>query len=280
MTLAQRLKEYISACFTGLWIESHEHEDALVEIAELCRAENWSLAVWDLEQGLRRPGAAPSPAETGAADPLAAVRALAALAVPQGTALLVLVNFHRFLASAEVVQALAQQLTAGKQQRTFIVVLAPLVQIPHELAKQFLVIEHELPSRVQLLEIVQALATEAEELPGGPALERVLDAACGLTRYEAEGAFSLSLVRHGCVQPEVVWELKSQLLKKSGLLSLHRGRESFAGLGGLSALKAFCLRALRHPSQTDPLRRPRGVLLLSPPGCGKSKFSKGAPSND
>src|SRR5689334_1377793 len=100
MTLAQRLKEYISACFTGLWIESHEHEDALVEIAELCRAENWSLAVWDLEQGLRRPGAPSPPAEVGAADPLAAVRALAALAVPQGTALLVLVNFHRFLASA------------------------------------------------------------------------------------------------------------------------------------------------------------------------------------
>ena len=50
----------------------------------------------------------------------------------------------------------------------------------------------------------------------------------GLTRYEAEGAFSLSLVRHGKVTAESVWELKSQMLKKSGLLSLHRGAESFA----------------------------------------------------
>jgi len=37
MTLSQRLLEYVSACFTGLWIESHEHEDALREIAQMCR---------------------------------------------------------------------------------------------------------------------------------------------------------------------------------------------------------------------------------------------------
>lgn len=245
MTLSQRLREYISACFTGLWIESAEHEDALAEIAGLCTAENWRLARWDIEHGLRTSTSGVSPPDATGADPLAAIRALSALAAPDGTTLLVLVNFHRFLNSAEVVQALAEQLSAGKQHRTFVVVLAPIVQIPRELEKQFLVLEHELPGRTQLLEIMQGIATEPGELPEGPVLERVLDAASGLTRYEAEGAFSLSLVRHGRVKPEVIWELKSQLLKKSGLLSLHRGVESFTSLGGLHALKAFCLRALR-----------------------------------
>jgi hypothetical protein len=40
MQLAQRLAEFISACFTGLRVESHEHEDALREIAQLCREQN------------------------------------------------------------------------------------------------------------------------------------------------------------------------------------------------------------------------------------------------
>lgn len=31
MTLSQRLSEYVLACFTGLWIESQEHLDALWE---------------------------------------------------------------------------------------------------------------------------------------------------------------------------------------------------------------------------------------------------------
>ena len=87
--------------------------------------------------------------------------------------------------------------------------------------------------------IARGIATEDGELPDDTALHRILDAAVGLTRYEAEGAFSLSLVRHGRVQPDTIWQLKSQTLKKSGLLQLHRGSESFDGLGGLDALKTF-----------------------------------------
>jgi SpoVK/Ycf46/Vps4 family AAA+-type ATPase len=131
-----------------------------------------------------------------------------------------------------------------------------------------------LPSREQLAEIARGVATEEGELPGDADMAAVLDAAAGLTRYEAEGAFSLALVRHGRLRPQEIWELKSQVLKKSGLLSLHRGSERFADLGGLEALKSFCLRAMRRQASPDPLRRPRGVMLLSPPGCGKSQFSK------
>ena len=90
----------------------------------------------------------------------------------------------------------------------------------------------------------------------------MLDAAAGLTRMEAENAFSLSLVREERITADTVWELKTQTLRKSGLLSLYRGREDFSSLGGLAALKAFCKRALLHSQRSHPLRRPRGVLLL------------------
>ena len=273
MMLAERLREFISACFTGVWIESHEHPDALAEIAGLCRQEHWQLATWDIERGLSvAREAAADPA--GGQDPLAAIRALAAMASPDGTAILVLENFHRFLQSAEIVQALAEQIIAGKQNRTFVVILSPIVQIPKELEKQFVVIEHDLPGREQLEEIARGIATEEGELPEGEALNAVLDAAAGLTRFEAEGAFSLSLVRHARIQPETIWDLKSQMLKKSGLLTLYRGQESFASLGGLGSLKDFCLRAMNRQGRRDAKVRPRGVLLLSPPGCGKSAFCK------
>jgi hypothetical protein len=102
MTLSQRLAEYVRACFTGLWIESHEHEDALAEIARVCHAENWRMATWDIDRGLLIGN---RKSDDTAQDPLAAIRALNALADPEGTALLVLVNFHRFLNSPEIVQA-------------------------------------------------------------------------------------------------------------------------------------------------------------------------------
>ena len=130
MTLIERLSEYVRACFTGIWIESHEHQDALTGIAQLCRQESWQLATWNIEQGMKLPG---NTTDANSPDPLAAIRAVNSLATPDGTAIVVLQNFHRFMQSAEIVQALVQQIVAGKQNRTFIVVLSPVVQIPVEL---------------------------------------------------------------------------------------------------------------------------------------------------
>lgn len=278
MTLGERLKELVRAAFGGVYVQSFEHDDAVLEIARLCRQEHWALATWDVDRGLALAGH--GDAAVTAADPLSAVRALGALATPDGTALLVLRNFHRFLNSPEVVQALDSQVQAGKTGRTAVVILAPVVQVPVELERRLVVIEHELPDRDQLLRIARGVATEPGDLPDDPdALERVLDAAAGMTRAEAENAFSLGLVRaegrpaggSSRVTPEVLWEMKTADLKKSGLLEMYRGGETFADLGGLENLKTFCLQALRSNSRRA---KPRGVLLLGVPGTGKSAFAK------
>ena len=86
-------------------------------------------------------------------------------------------NFHRFVQSAEIVQALAQQITTGKQNRSFVVVLSPVVSIPTELEKLFVVVEHDLPGREQLEQIARGIATEEGELPDGdgPVLDGLIE---------------------------------------------------------------------------------------------------------
>ncbi len=87
-----------------------------------------AVATWDIAQGLQIPGQN-GEADAGGSDPLAAIQSLNALAAPDSSALLVLQNFHRFLGSPEIVQALARQIMPGKQNRTFIVILSPVVDI-------------------------------------------------------------------------------------------------------------------------------------------------------
>ena len=148
------------------------------------------------------------------------------------------------------------------------------MQIPVELEKLFVVIEHELPGREQIEAIAQSIATEQGELPDGQQREAVLDAASGLTRYEAEAAFSLSLARHGHVAADVVWELKSQTLKKSGLLSLYRGGDNFNDLGGLAASKRLLCVRFAGRCMEPTLHAPAEFYCLEFPGSGKSAFCK------
>ncbi len=272
MNLADEITDYVNAAFSGLWIVTHEPDEAEREILRHAQAHKWHVAVWDIAAGLRFPRTHEQPApEVGAGDPLAVLRALPSLSSKDGTALLLLHNFHRFLNNPEVIQTTFSQLIAGKEQRTFLVVLAPSIQIPVELEKLFIVIEHQLPDREQLRRIASELTKETpEDLPEGEDLQRVLDAAAGLTRYECEGAFALSLTRHNALRPESIWGLKAQALQKHRLLSLHRGQESFASLGGLANLKDFCRRALQPGKRV----KPRGCLLLGVSGSGKSAFAK------
>src|SRR5207247_10548252 len=111
--------------------------------------------------------------EVGAAESLAALRALPGHADAKSSALLLLHNFHKFLTNPEVIQTTFAQIVAGKHQRTFVVVLSPVVQIPVELEKLFVVIEHALPDRDQLERIARELLSEQpEDMPKGEDLQR------------------------------------------------------------------------------------------------------------
>src|ERR1700681_2216298 len=115
MQLTDQLTDYVHAAFTGLWVQTHEPDEAEREIVQHARDQKWKVAVWDVATGLRLPtqpnGGHPA---AGAGDPLAALRAFPALADDNGTAVLLLHNFHRFLSNPEVVQTTFTQLVCGK----------------------------------------------------------------------------------------------------------------------------------------------------------------------
>ena len=268
-TLTEELLDHISACFCGLWVQSHEHSDAVAEIGRMCREQgDWSLSTWDVANGIMAGGS--SAADDAASDPLAALKAFAATSSTESPSILVLKNFHRFLGNAEVVQTLAEQIQAGKNSRNFYIVLSAKIDIPIEVVKLFTILEHRLPDRDQLNEIANEIAAEGE-LPTGVELNQILDAASGLTRYEAENAFALSIIKEGKISSSTVQALKSQALHKSGLLTMHESQTGFEQLGGLDSVKDFCKRALDSRSSKA---KAKGILLLGVPGVGKSAFAK------
>ena len=316
-SLEDRVGELIAAGVPALWIESFEHEDAVVAIKQVCvnPANQWKMATFDVDEGMMLlepsgskwvfiPGYYANKAteespedryelQGGRMNKLdTAILSLPGLnhaAVKDGEkppALLVLKNVHRIIDTPGMIQLLANSIWTGNKygRRQHLVFLSPvgLSKCPYELRKLIEVgyIEHELPDRAQLQEILEGVAKE-DEMPKGEYLEAVLDASGGLTRLEAENAFALSLVRHQeteqditkLYKPETIFEIKAKALKTTASLSLYEGSETFQDVGGLDYMKAYA-SAVLHCRDPNPKFYPRGLMIMGVSGSGKSLFAK------
>lgn len=164
--LVSHLRELISACFTGIWHQTDEPHEATSEITDLCRTEGWRIGTWNCDSGIQLPFEPITiPGVTDTQDPLAIIRALPQIAQGSVTTVMVFENLHRFLGSVELVQAVARQIHSGKLNRVFLVVMASVTQIPTEIEKLFVVVEHDLPTHTQLQTIARGVATQEGELP-------------------------------------------------------------------------------------------------------------------
>ncbi|WP_353208432.1 AAA family ATPase [Sphingorhabdus sp.] len=273
MALDKDIKELVCAGFSGIWVETLECDDAIASIRKMTEANKWSFELWDIDRQLYS-GVTPAPSPL---HPLKYLTQLAETTPPNSPPMvMVLKNFHRFLANPEVLQTLANRAALGKGIGQYIVIVSPVLQLQPEIEKLFTVVHHDLPDTAQLTKTCNDLVNDdpAFSKPTEAEVQAVVDASRGLTRQEAENAYALSFVRNKKLSADVIWSIKAQTLEKSGTMTLYRGDANFQNLGGLENLKQFCLRAMRRQGETNVDKRPKGVLLLSPPGCGKSQFAK------
>lgn len=57
--MLSELREYVDACFTGIWIQTHEPEEALAEIRRIAQESEptpWNVLAWDAASGLEGDG--------------------------------------------------------------------------------------------------------------------------------------------------------------------------------------------------------------------------------
>jgi len=183
---------------------------------------------------------------------------------------LVAYDVQHLLGNAGIYRALKNQLPALKSSASMIVLVAPSWVLPAELRHDVPVISLPLPSRDQLAAALGKVHADLESARGKKVKidsESLLDAATGLTEAEAEASFALASGASG-IKAETVSAEKVRLIRQT------KGLEVFPSIpesevGGLLPLRRYVSEEI-GPNRRDAMLRVKGMVLVGPPGTGKS----------
>ncbi len=224
-------------------------------------------------------GAAPKAAMYNTADPVQALANLETLTV-EGA--FVLKDFHRHMDNPVVVRRLRDLGQKFSASRKTLVLTAPAIEMPPELAALVEFFDLPLPDLNRLREIIRETytrmaATHPLKLQlDANGVDAMADNLRGLTEETAERAVSQALVGRLALSTDCITDVldaKKALMKRSEMLEFVDSTDTMASVGGLDNLKRWLQQ--RQGSWDDHAREfgldpPKGVIILGIQGCGKS----------
>ena len=272
----QDIINYAKAGYGAIYITSTEEQRVISEVMSINGELNYTVYVWDAIIGIV---SAKDGEQMGKVDPLECIAAI--IELPERS-MVILQDFHLFFSDPPnpmIVRALKNCVSNCKEHQKTIIVCACRMRLPPELEKEFVAMEFGLPDREMLMKILTELSEKNEwhNVPKGDDLEKIIDASVGMTVREAEDAFALSMVKSKTFDPVLIAKEKAQALKKSGILEVVETSDGINSIGGLSSLKDWLQKrkcAFTKKAKEFGLPTPKGMLILGPPGTGKSLTAK------
>ena len=273
--------DLIRARYPLIYVVSHEEVRVEQSLKRLCIEREMRMEVWSITQGFRV--LANGSGDRDVKDPMKALAHVQRGEADQ-KAIYVLRDFHPFLKEPSIVRKLRDLATELRSTRKSLLLLSPVQKLPPEMEKSVAaVVDWELPTRREIEKIARSLIPQAppatqEQIRTDPTfIERVVEAALGLTAVEAENVFAKSMVRTHTFDLETILGEKKQIIRKSGMLEYYEHREEFSDIGGLEVIKDWLVKrrhAFSSRARTFGLPLPKGILLIGVPGTGKSLTAK------
>lgn len=277
MSFSEEFELLMRACYPIIYIPTPEEERVERAIAAGAKKiGNRAVCVWDFVEGYQDN---PNNVGFGRRNPLQALEYVEKLPAGAG-AVVILRDFHRFLDDISVSRKLRNLARTLKSQPKNLVIVAPQIVIPSELAEVLTVLEFPLPTGSEIRAEVQRLLASTGQSLTDKLLDELVRSAQGLSLERIRRVLTLCLASHGSIQPEdveLILEEKRQSIRQTQILDFYPATEQISDIGGLDNLKDWLLRrggAFSERARAYGLPHPRGLLLVGIQGTGKSLTAK------
>jgi vesicle-fusing ATPase len=222
------------------------------------------------------------PGQEGTVDPLSGVR----WAIDrEGPGIFIFKDMHWFWNESPYIQRALKDFAAiRRHQGKTLVFLGTEPHIPPALREDFLLLDHGLPDRLEILAFLEANREKdpflKKILAEDEALSHLTLAAQGLDLVDVDRALRRARLDKGAGLREVVTALyqnKKQILSKSGIMELVENTIQPDHVGGMENLKEWMEKrekAFGAGALSAGYNLPKGVLIMGISGCGKSLFVK------
>ncbi len=276
--MKEELSILIKAQYPLIYLITPEEERAEQAIAALAQIKpQRRVFVWTMTHGTLELGQPRGNTHHSTVSPQMALQSAIRERDP---ALFVFKDLHPFLDSPEVVRWLRDAIASFKGTHKAIILMSPVQQVPIELEKDIIVLDFPLPTLSDLDLVLAEHVGSTLRRTSPDACEKLVKAALGLTRDEAEKVYRKAKVTAGQLtesEVDIVLSEKKQLIRRNGILEFMEIDETLEMVGGLEELKRWlCQRsnAFSERAREYGLPQPKGMLILGVPGCGKSLIAK------
>ncbi len=257
--------------------EEERAEQAITKIAQI-KPPHRRVFVWTVTHGIVEYGQPRQTTQHNTVSPQAAIEWAVRQREP---GIFIFKDLHPFITSPEVTRWLRDAIASFKGTDKIILLMSPYQEIPIELEKDVVVLDFPLPDISELNQVLsQQLEQSKNRRTTTEVREKLLKAALGLTRDEAEKVYRKAHVKAGRLTEEevdIILSEKKQLIRRNGILEYIEEDETLDSIGGLEELKKWLKQrsdAFTERAREYGLPQPKGMLILGVPGCGKSLIAK------
>lgn len=280
--MKEELSILIQAQYPLIYLVTSEEERAEQAIAdEIAKAKTQQrrVFVWTVTHGLVEHGQPRSVTQHNTVSPEAAIQWVVQHREP---GIFIFKDLHPFIDAPATTRWLRDAIASFKGTEKIIILMSPVQQIPIELEKEVVVLDFALPNMGELDRVLskQLDRVRNKQRTTTDTREKLLKAALGLTKDEAEKVYRKAYVKAGRLteeEVEIVLSEKKQLIRRNGILEYIEEDETLASVGGLEELKKWLKQrsnAFTERAREYGLPQPKGMLILGVPGCGKSLIAK------